>query len=71
MKCKECGDPLGDSMFDFDNFCFCCVLSLMHEPFSPNYKQAADEYWQDQLDQNALDYPPFWKTPIDPTSGAI
>jgi len=62
-KCKECEDPLGESMFDFDNFCFHCVLGLMVDgPGSPNYEEASGEYWQDQLDQNALNNPPSWQT---------
>tara|TARA_R110002020_G_C16037694_1_gene753428 strand:- start:65 stop:271 length:207 start_codon:yes stop_codon:yes gene_type:complete len=67
MKCKECGDLLGESMFDYDNFCFLCVLGIMAGGSgSPNYEEASGEYWQEQIEQNALDYPPFWKTPIDP-----
>jgi len=50
-------------MFDFDNFCFHCVLGLMVDgPGSPNYEEASGEYWQDQLDQNALNNPPSWQT---------
>jgi len=52
-------------MLDFDNFCFHCVLGLMVDgPGSPFYEEASGEYWQGELDKNALDHPPFWKTPI-------
>jgi len=72
MKCKECGDPLGGSIFDFDNFCYLCVLGLIVDgPGSPNYPEASGEYWQDVLDQNALNYPPSWKAPSEPRFKAI
>ena len=52
-------------MFDYDSFCFHCVLGLMAEgPGSLNYEKASGEYWQDQFDQEALETPPFWKTPL-------
>lgn len=63
--CKQCGDFMDQPMLDFDNFCFHCVLGLMVDgPGSPFYEEASGEYWQGELDKNALDHPPFWKTPI-------
>ena len=76
MKCKECGDILG-GILDYDNFCFDCVVDLMSSgvngsrPESSNYDEASGEYWRRQFKQDALDTPPFWKTPIDPASGSI
>ena len=66
MKCKECGDLLG-FVFDYDSFCYQCVIVLMVEgPGSPNYEEASGEYWRVQFDQWAQETPPFWKTPINP-----
>ena len=67
--CKECGEALGGTL-DYDNFCFDCVVSLMSsvvndgKPESSNYDEASGEYWREQFKQDAIDIPPFWKTPL-------
>jgi hypothetical protein len=71
MKCKECGKSLG-FVFDYDSFCYMCALNLMNEgPGFSNYEEASAEYWRAKFKQDAIDTPPFWKTPIDPASGSI
>jgi len=67
-KCKECGNILG-FVFDYASFCYMCALDLVNDgPGSPNYEEASDEYWQAQFKQDAINTPPFWKTPIIPES---